>query len=243
MTACARAAVVTVGTELIAGDVSNDNASWLARSLGELGIAVSVIVALPDDVEQVAGVVRWAHLEHDLVVVTGGLGVTPDDVTREAIARALRMPCVRNESLHAELRAESDHRAAFADRWAGLPQGARPLPRLPEGAPAFAIENVYVLSGSPEEMRATFEGMMPELPVGPPSSIWRRTYEGSEDAALQALSLVSQRWPEIEVCSYPAREGHNWRTEIVLRGRSRDRVSRAAREVEIAMRPEAPAAA
>src|SRR5262249_33434438 len=82
------AAIVTIGNEIVSGAVENTNASWLARRLEQLGLPVRLTAAIPDDVEPVAAFVRSCSEGHDAVVVTGGLGGTPDDVTREAIAAA-----------------------------------------------------------------------------------------------------------------------------------------------------------
>ena len=82
------AAIVTIGNELVSGDTVNTNGSWLAQRLEALGVSVRLIVALPDEIELIAPVVREHAAAHDVVVVTGGLGGTPDDVTREAVAAA-----------------------------------------------------------------------------------------------------------------------------------------------------------
>src|SRR6516225_9337184 len=138
------AALITIGTELVTGDILNDNGRWLAQRLAAIGVTVEVVVAIPDDARRIGHIVRWASGEHDLVLVTGGLGATPDDVTREGIARAFRSELAVRDELHRELSERGGHCAAFADVWARLPAGARLLPRLPDGAPAFAVENVYV---------------------------------------------------------------------------------------------------
>src|SRR5207253_386427 len=82
------AAIVTIGNELVSGDTVNTNGSWLANRLEALGFDVLLIAALPDDEERVAAFVREQAAEVDVVLVTGGLGGTPDDITREAIAAA-----------------------------------------------------------------------------------------------------------------------------------------------------------
>src|SRR2546425_9072159 len=88
------AAILTIGNELVSGDVENTNGSWLARRLAALGVEVALIAVLPDDVEQVAEFVREQAGAADAVLVTGGLGGTPDDLTREAIAAAFGVPQV-----------------------------------------------------------------------------------------------------------------------------------------------------
>src|SRR5581483_8003317 len=99
----ARAAIVTVGNELVSGDIENTNGSWLARRLAGLGVEVVLIAVLRDEIEEVAALVREQSAATDLVLVTGGLGGTPDDVTREAIAAAFGVPQVQQPDVAAEL--------------------------------------------------------------------------------------------------------------------------------------------
>ena len=86
------ASIITIGNELLAGDTVNTNAAWLARQLEELGVGVTLMASLPDEVERIAEFVRTEAQRADLVIVTGGLGGTPDDVTREAMAAAFEAP-------------------------------------------------------------------------------------------------------------------------------------------------------
>jgi nicotinamide-nucleotide amidase len=82
------ASILAVGTELMIGSTRDTNSGDLARDLAELGVAVDRLVALPDDLVSVTQAVRDGLARADLVIVTGGLGPTPDDLTREAIAAA-----------------------------------------------------------------------------------------------------------------------------------------------------------
>ena len=88
----ATASIVTIGNELVSGDTVNTNGSWLAARLEALGVDVLLIASLPDEEERVAALVRAQAAEADVVLVTGGLGGTPDDITREAIAAAFGVP-------------------------------------------------------------------------------------------------------------------------------------------------------
>ena len=91
------------------------------------------------------------------MLVTGGLGGTPDDVTREALAAAFGVPQVEFPEVTAALRARFTRTPSTRRRWALLPEGSRPLENPLGGAPGFAIGNVYVLPGLPAEMEAMFE--------------------------------------------------------------------------------------
>src|SRR6185312_13117271 len=83
------AELLSIGSELVAGETRDTNAGELARSLTDAGVAVGRMTALPDRLDVVADAFAAAFERADLVVSTGGLGPTPDDLTREAIARVL----------------------------------------------------------------------------------------------------------------------------------------------------------
>src|SRR5207237_3138651 len=140
------------GNELVSGDVADTNASWLARRLAPLGVAVRLMATLPDEIDAIAGFVRAEAPRVDFLLVTGGLGGTPDDMTREALAAAFDAPQEELPDVAADLRSRFTRAPEYAARWAMLPRGSRPLANPLGGAPGFAIENVYVLPGLPSEM-------------------------------------------------------------------------------------------
>src|SRR5712691_4518494 len=150
------ATILTIGNELVSGDVPNTNASWLAQRLEPLGVSVDLIAALPDEIERIAEFVRHYAPRSDYLLVTGGLGGTPDDLTRESIAAAFGVPQEEVSDVAASLRARFRGDPEYAARWARLPAGSRPLENPLGGAPGFAIENVYVFPGLPAEMEAMF---------------------------------------------------------------------------------------
>src|SRR3954468_2854680 len=83
-----RVELLTVGDELLRGDTANGNATWLGRRLTEAGAEVTRSGVVPDDLDVIAGALGEALRRADVVIVTGGLGPTSDDMTREALARA-----------------------------------------------------------------------------------------------------------------------------------------------------------
>src|SRR5919204_5551436 len=170
----ASAAIVTIGDELVSGDVENTNGSWLARRLEELGVAVRLIAVLPDEIGRIAAFVRGQATEVDVVLVTGGLGGTPDDITREAVAVAFGIEQAELPEVAARLRERFHRDPEYAARWARLPAGSRPLENPLGGAPGFVLENVYVLPGLPAEMEAMFESVRDEFRGERPIGCWRR---------------------------------------------------------------------
>jgi molybdenum cofactor synthesis domain-containing protein len=213
----ASAAVVTIGNELLSGDVANTNATWLAARLEGAGLVVRLIAALPDDIEESAAFLR-AHLgAYDVVVITGGLGGTPDDVTREVVAAAFAVAQVEYPEVAAALRARFRRDPDYVTPWALLPQGSRPLENPLGGAPGFVLENVYVLPGLPSEMEGMFETIEAELVSGAPIESWRRRYTTTESRIVEVLRELERRHPAVRVGSYPSFPAGGSEVEIVLK--------------------------
>jgi nicotinamide-nucleotide amidase len=166
-----RAWLVAVGSELVAGDVVDTNSGWLARRLTELGIDVRRVVDVGDDHADMVAVLRAAIADADVVVVTGGLGPTADDVTRYAIADVAGVELERRADLAADLEAwfaQRDRSMPVVNLvQADLPVGAVAL--APVGtAPGFALDVddtlLLCLPGVPSEMRQmTRDAVLPLL--------------------------------------------------------------------------------
>ena len=159
------AAVVAVGSELLLGDVVNSNAAWLGRALAGAGLQVVLSEAVADDVAQLTGALDRALAAADVVVTTGGLGPTSDDLTREALAAVAGVPLERQPALEDELRARF---AAYGYpmpaqnlQQADVPAGARVLPNPAGSAPGLLLEVgdrlLVALPGPPHELRAVLE--------------------------------------------------------------------------------------
>ena len=158
------AEIVGVGTELLLGQIANTNAQHISRELASIGVNVYFHTVVGDNLERMKETIGRALERADCVIVTGGLGPTPDDITREAVAAATGRGLRRDDSLAASVRAifERLGREMPEDnlRQADLPDGAVAIP--PEGtAPGFFLEHgdgiVFALPGVPWEMRAMLD--------------------------------------------------------------------------------------
>ena len=229
------AAILTIGNELVSGDVPNTNASWLARRLAPLGVEVRLMAAVPDEIDAIGAFVRAEAAHVDFVLVTGGLGGTPDDLTREAIAAAFGVPQEEVPEIAADLRARFTRDPEYAARWANLPQWSRPLANPLGGAPGFVIENVYVLPGLPSEMEAMFSSIEEEFRRGSPIESWRRVYRTYESVIAPTLSETVERWPNVLVGSYPSFGSGGFTVEIVLKSRDLAALAEASAWIESAI--------
>ena len=231
----ATAAILTIGNELVSGDVPNTNGSWLARRLAPLGVSVRLVAAVPDEIEAIAAFVRREAALVDFLLVTGGLGGTPDDLTREALAAAFDAPQQEVPELAADLRARFTRDPEYAARWAQLPHGSRPLPNPLGGAPGFALENVYVMPGLPAEMEAMFGAVEEEFRRGGPIGAWRRLYRTHESLIAPALVEAGERWPGVLVGSYPTFGDDGPTVEVVLKSGDAQELAAASAWLESAL--------
>jgi nicotinamide-nucleotide amidase len=155
------AVLLAVGTELTVGETRDTNGGDLARELTSLGVEVLHLVALPDDLAAVTAAISEALADADLVVTTGGLGPTPDDLTREAIAAACGEAPIVDAGLEARLRNLYTRRGLEMPpsnrKQAWLIPSARPLANPDGTAPGWWVDRpdgrvVVALPGPPREM-------------------------------------------------------------------------------------------
>ena len=167
-----RAELIAVGSELLEPWRTDTNGSYLARVLGERGIAVRFRTVVGDTAEDLEGAFRVALDRSDLIVATGGLGPTIDDLTREAVAALLGLPLLEDEGLAAAIEERFRRHGLTMPpqnrRQAMVPRGAEVLPNRLGTAPGLWIvrgdARLVLLPGVPEEMRQiTEESVLPRL--------------------------------------------------------------------------------
>jgi nicotinamide-nucleotide amidase len=180
-----RAEIIGVGTEILLGQIANTNAQWMSQRLAEIGVDVVHHQTVGDNVARIADAIRLARSRADVVLLTGGLGPTGDDITREALAEAIELRLVRRPEIEEYLREKYGRMGREMPQsnlvQADVPQGARYI--LPERgtAPGLAVDLddatlVYAVPGVPAEMREMMEGtILPELQaiVGPQGIVSR----------------------------------------------------------------------
>ena len=166
------AELLSVGTELTVGETRDTNAGDLARELTRRGVIVGRISALPDDLEAVTGAFREALSRADLVISTGGLGPTPDDLTREAVAALLGETPVADPAIETWLRDLFERRSLpFPEanrKQAWLIPSAESIPNENGTAPGWLVSApgdkvIVILPGPPREMRPMWEWVVARL--------------------------------------------------------------------------------
>ena len=226
-------AIVTVGDELLAGDIENTNATWLARQLTDRGARVARVLTLPDELGVIADAVGRYRQIHDAVLVTGGLGGTHDDVTMDAIAEATgrelvvdpdaREHVVEVSRAYREANPDVVDRYDFQfdpDAWAEQPAGSRTILNDAGLAPGCVVDAgaddpdaapVYVFPGPPEELQAVFARVADEFGGDLVSTMLRSP--APESALVEHMEAARERF-DVAVGSYPATGDEDNRIKI-----------------------------
>ncbi len=157
--------LISVGTELLLGNIVNTNAAYLAQKCADCGLSCFYQTVVGDNEERLKEAVKTGLKRSDILILTGGLGPTPDDLTKEVVAAAMKKKLVEDEKAHEMIQAYFDNRGMeiTENNWkqALVPEGAIVLYNHNGTAPGLIVENgekaVVLLPGPPKEMQPMFE--------------------------------------------------------------------------------------
>jgi len=228
------ASMLVIGDEILGGFVTDTNSPWLADRLRPLGVPIDRVHVVPDDPAAIAEALHaeLARPRPRVIVTSGGIGSTPDDLTYEAVAAALGRAVVLDPTLAAAMRgivertrergfAVSDAFTAHVMRMARIPEGSRLMAREGGWTPAVCVDvdggsdaadgrgaTVVVLPGVPSEFRALLgDAVEPALLAGrnPVPHVVELTHPFSESLLNETFVAMQARHPEVRLGSYPGR--------------------------------------
>jgi nicotinamide-nucleotide amidase len=203
------AAILSIGTELTRGEIVNTNASWLSAELTAIGFEVPEAATIDDDPARIVATLKRLAAIHEVVVATGGLGPTTDDLTTAAVARALGVALVRDAAslgaIRQRFQAAGLVMSPSNEKQADFPQGAAVLANPIGSAPGFAVVlgacRAFFMPGVPREMKRMFADHV-VLAIGglaPRLTFQRRlkTFGMSESAVGEKLAGIEATYPGI----------------------------------------------
>lgn len=222
------ASIVVIGDEILGGFVQDTNSGWMAQRLQRHGVPLSRIVTVPDDLGAIDAALQaeLARSRPRVVVTSGGIGSTPDDITYEAVAASLGRGLVEEPTMARRIGGAlewtreqgvdvTDGFAWHMMRMARVPDGARLL-RHGGWAPGIAVDvdggsdaggaTIVVLPGVPSQLRAIFsEAVEPELLAdrNEPPEIREITHGFPESALNLCFARVLEEHPTVKLGSYP----------------------------------------
>jgi molybdopterin-biosynthesis enzyme MoeA-like protein len=232
------AAALVIGNELLSGKVEEANLAVLARALRGLGIWLRRAVFVLDDADTIAHEVAVLAKAHDWLFTSGGVGPTHDDVTIEAVARAFGVPVVTSPLMESMLRDHYQERCTPGHlRMALVPEGAALETTAEVGWPTVRFRNVWLMPGIPEVFRMKIPVVVAKLGQGR-AFVSRAVYTKMDEGDLKPLlDRVVERFPDVDVGSYPKWHDPSYKTKLTFDGRDDERVL-AARDAFVGMLPQ-----
>src|SRR5947207_1918477 len=230
VTAC----VLIIGNEILSGRIQDANLAFLAQGLNEAGIRLCEARIIRDDSDAIVAAVNEARGKFDYVFTTGGIGPTHDDITAGCIAEAFGVKLILHPDAKRLL--ESHYPPGAINearlRMAHMPQGSELLLNPVSSAPGFRIENVFVLAGVPQVMQATFNELKHHLRGG--AKVLSRSVSCAlgEGTIATDLAALQQRYPDLEIGSYPYFRRSDFGVTLVVRGTDRERIAAAIAELK-----------
>ena len=167
-----RCEVIAIGTELLLGQITDTNSSWIGEQLALAGIDSFHQIKVGDNHARIVDALRTALARSDAVICCGGLGPTQDDITREGIAELMGVALRRDSVIADKIRQMFESRGRVMPennlRQADIPEGGRAIPEMPGTAPGLVCpmgdKVIYAVPGVPSEMRAMMRGtILPDL--------------------------------------------------------------------------------
>jgi molybdenum cofactor synthesis domain-containing protein len=216
--------ILIVGDEILRGEVADENGPFLIRRLGGDGVLATRQVVVGDEREAITQELARLRALSDAVVVSGGIGPTHDDVTREAVAEALSVPLVAHAAAAEAIR--GFYGAATTDAELGmslLPDGARLVRGPRTGTFGFEAGGVYGFPGVPFLFRDLVEGIAAEF-LAPPLHRAEIVSVRREGEIAPFLAEVQGAARDVAIGSYPVCERGSWRVRVVVRGADPARV-------------------
>lgn len=233
------AALIIIGNEILSGGVRDENMPFFAKRLNEEGIQLKHCRVVPDDGNDIGRAVNECRAAYDYVFTTGGIGPTHDDITADSVAAAFGVPIDFHPEAVAILQ---DHYARTGNelnaarmRMARIPEGGTLVENPISRAPGFRLDNVYVLAGVPTIARAMFESLKHELTGGLPVRSKAIAAFLSEGQMAAGLGAIQDRYPDVDIGSYPFYRDGRFGTSIVSRSQNVDALEAVADAVRALM--------
>jgi len=228
VTAC----LLIIGNEILSGRTQDKNMAFLGQGLNDLGIRLMEVRVIPDIEAVVVGTLNDVRRRFDYVFTTGGIGPTHDDITADCVAKAFGRPLIVNPEARAILAAHYEASGSQLTearlRMARTPEGATLIENPVSKAPGFQVENVFVMAGIPAIMQAMFASLRHRLVGGKPLQSRTVAVEMGESFVADGLARLQERFPEVEIGSYPFNRNGVFGTRLVLRATEQALLDEAA---------------
>ncbi len=216
------AAMLVIGDEILSGRTRDANMHFLAQQFTTAGIDLKEVRVVSDDADAIVSALNALRAGFDVVVTSGGIGPTHDDITADCVARAFDVPIDVRADARALLQAHYDRQGSELNaarlRMARIPDGATLIDNPVSVAPGFSLGNVHVMAGVPSVFQAMVASVLPTLTGGTPLlSQTLRVYRGEGDIA-GPLGALAKEFDDLQFGSYPFQKDGVFGANLVVRG-------------------------
>ena len=227
-------AILIIGNEILSGRTVDKNTSFIAKWLAEIGINVEEVRVIPDKEKIIIETLNELRKKYQYIFTTGGIGPTHDDITSESVAKAFGKKYDYNQEAYSILKkyyANSDFNEG-RKKMAKMPEGAKLIYNKHGSAPAFYIDNVFVLPGIPsyiEIMLPTIENIFKK---------GKKIISVSCDAKVRESSIaidlekIQDQYQNIDIGSYPYSKEGVFGTMLVMRSTEEENLLKCKHDVE-----------
>lgn len=226
--------IVIIGDEILSGRRQDKHLSHVIQALAQRHLDLAWARYVGDDETNLVDSFRDISKRGDICFSFGGIGATPDDITRQCVARALDLPIIRHPGAATEIEAQFGERA-YPNRilMADLPEGAGLIPNPRNRIPGFSVGHIHCLPGFPElawpMMEWVMENHYPDLVGIETTQYVMKIHDGQESELITLMESVQQQYPSLKISSLPKFLA-NGKSEIELGIRGEKAEARAARE-------------
>lgn len=215
--------MIAIGDEILSGRTKDKNIGHFADTMTLVGIDLMEVRIVPDEEHMIVEAVNAFRSRYDVVVTSGGIGPTHDDITADAIGAAFGLAVGEHPEAVSRLEAYYEGRELpFTEarrRMTRTPEGASLIDNPVSVAPGFSIENVYVLAGVPHVFQAMLDNLVKTLPHGVPVMSRSVPCPIGEGDIGGPLSKLAKERDGVSIGSYPRFSEGRYTTEIIIRSR------------------------
>jgi molybdenum cofactor synthesis domain-containing protein len=234
------AALLVIGDEILSGRTADRNIHYVAGHMTRVGIRLKEVRVVPDEEDAIVGAVNELRARYTYLFTTGGIGPTHDDITADAVAKALGVGIGHDERalalLHAFFAKRKLEPTPARLRMARIPHGASLIRNAISVAPGFRVENVIVLAGVPEVMQVMLDDITPQLDTGAVMQTTTIKLNRAEGEVADIFAAHQKTFPDVTMGSYPSFSDGRISTQLVLRSTDSKRLSAATSALELMLR-------
>jgi len=199
-----KTSILSIGSELNLGQIVNTNSQFIAEEIAAIGLECNFMMTARDEIDDIVHIVKMAQKVSDIILISGGLGPTSDDITREAVAKAFGLSLVKDSRLDATStkflkRIKNENIQKNLLKQSYIPQGSKPFVPKVGSASGFYInknkKHIFSIPGVPKEMKSMFEAdVIPLL-----KEILHKENKGEKTSILKRETLLTTDISESEI--------------------------------------------